>query len=88
MNIDTLVIANLSALGLFLLKEFFNFIKGKEKEIAKALNENTFAIQKLTIQLEIMEKKLDEKTQQIPELKRDIDGLGKKVRSMASKIEQ
>lgn len=70
--------AALAALTVFLLKEIWGWIKDTNKAHTAALNQNTLAVVKLTCKLELLEEKVD----LIPEMKRDLDGLGAKLRNM------
>jgi len=59
------------------------FLKKKDKstdEHEKALRENTFALVKLSCQMEIVLKQLE----RLPEIERDLSNLGQKVRSMSN----
>lgn len=61
-------------LAMFILDKVWNIFNSKNK----ALVENTLAVTRLTIKMEYLEEKLDE----IGEIKRDLDKLGSKVREM------
>lgn len=61
-------------LSMFILDKVWNIFNSKNK----ALVENTLAVTRLTIKMEYLEEKLDE----IGEIKRDLDKLGSKVREM------
>lgn len=69
----------LVAIGIFLLKETFSWFKDSAKEHDKLLQQNTMAIQRLTIKLEYLEKKLEVVTT----LEKDLSALGQKIRGLS-----
>jgi hypothetical protein len=78
-------VAALMAIALFLFKELFAMFKKnddkKETKIDKlidALQHNTIAITTLTIRMEHVEKRID----LIPELERDLNKIGSKLRDI------
>jgi len=71
------------------LKAIYNSFKEKESNrdaalvaLNTTLHENTLAIVRLTTQMEY----LNQSVREIPELRKDIDGLGDKVRKMQKEI--
>jgi hypothetical protein len=71
------------------LKAIYNSFKEKETNrdaalvaLNTTLHENTLAIVRLTTQMEY----LNQSVREIPELRKDIDGLGDKVRKMQKEI--
>ena len=80
MNEQVTTAAVIIALGTFALKELYSIFRDNNKEHVKALAENTLAIAKLTVKLDFLEKRLEE----LPELRKDLDNLGAKLRSVAN----
>lgn len=78
MDVDKLIVINLGALCLFILKEIFNWAKDAETKLKDAMIQNTLAVHRLTVKLEFIEKRLES----VPEIRKDLDGLGEKVRSL------
>lgn len=82
----------LGFVGAFLLKEGWDHIKKKnedtDKEIREALKENTHAIIELKVafqRAEVELKHLLERVSSIPEIEKDLNLIGAKLRSMEAK---
>lgn len=71
-------ISGVGILALWIIKEAFSDYKGMKK----ALNENTLAITKLTVEFNNFQKR----TEKIPEMEKDLNALGSKVRGMEDKL--
>jgi len=89
---NEMITAILGFAGAFLLKEGWDLIKKKkedsDQEIRQALKENTAAIVELRVafqRAEVELKHLLERVSSIPELEKDINLIGAKLRTMEAK---
>lgn len=65
-------------LFVFVLKDIYVSQKDKNKELVKSMDALNTAVTRLTVQMEYLEKKIE----LIPEMEKDINGLGQKLRAM------
>lgn len=78
MDVKYFLIANGLALLAFIVKDFWINRRKDIKENTQAISDNTKAIIELKVEL----KNIKEKTDEIPELRRDINSIGGKVRGL------
>lgn len=78
--------AVLLAVSLFLLKEIWSFFKTKEThnesktdKLVEAIQQNTLAVTRLTVRMELLEKRIE----LVPAIQNDLAKLGQKVRDMS-----
>lgn len=68
----------LAALGLFLSKTLFDIFRNNQKELTVAINELKLSVVRLTIKLDLLERRLD----QLASLEKDVNAIGHKLRSL------
>lgn len=81
-QLQILVISNLSALALFVIKEVYTAFKHSGSDYIKALQQNTLAIQALQIEM----KHIYDKLGLIPQMQADIYDAHSAIREVRSQL--
>lgn len=82
-SIRALIITNIAALAIFMLKEVYGLFKDSTKENTRAIRDLTNSLVKLQTQMDNVADDL----KAIPELRSDINKLGTRVQTVESNLQ-